>query len=110
MKKDLLKIIEHFGIRNQLKKFNEENYELIEAIMDMQYSGWEMDYPGYNKAKKEYTNHIIEEIADVCVILRQFMEIYNISQDEISERMANKINRTLERIESGYYEKPDKID
>ena len=101
MKEDLLKIIEHFCIRNQLKKFNEECYELEEAILDYQ---TEIAYFDEDAMALSIKRHIAEEIADVCVILRQFMEIYNITQDEISERMANKINRTLERIESGYYE------
>ena len=32
MKEDLLKIISNYGTINQLKKLNEECYELIEAI------------------------------------------------------------------------------
>ena len=92
MKEDLLKIIEHFGINNQQRKLQEELFELNEAITI------------YEQGNNQSYDDIAEEIADVCVILRQFMEIYNITQDEISERMANKINRTLERIESGYYE------
>ena len=92
MKEDLLKIIEHFGINNQQRKLHEELFELNEAITI------------YEQGNNQSCDDIVEEIADVCVILSQFMEIYNITQDEISERMANKINRTLERIESGYYE------
>ena len=93
MKEDLLKIIEHFGINNQQRKLHEELFELNEAITI------------YEQGNNQSCDDIVEEIADVCVILRQFMGIYNITQDEISEKMANKINRTLERIESGYYEK-----
>ena len=92
MKEDFLKIIEHFGINNQQRKLHEELFELNEAITI------------YEQGNNQSCDDIAEEIADVCVILSQFMEIYNITQDEISERMANKINRTLERIESGYYE------
>ena len=103
MKEDFLKIIEHFGINNQQRKLQEEIFELQEAITTHELKKsveYEIPLTEIIGTKE----HIIEEIADVCVILRQFMEIYNITQDEISERMANKINRTLERIESWYYE------
>lgn len=103
MEEDLLKIIEHFGINNQQRKLQEEIFELQEAITTHELKKsveYEIPLTEIIGTKE----HITEEIADICVILRQFMEIYNITQDEISERMANKINRTLERIESGYYE------
>ena len=103
MKEDLLKIIEHFGVNNQQRKLQEEIFELQEAITTHELKkSVEYEIP-LNEiiGTKE---HIIEEIADICVILRQFMEYYDITQDEISDRMINKINRTLERIESGYYE------
>ena len=32
MQEELLKIINHYGVDNQLKKINEEVFELIEAI------------------------------------------------------------------------------
>ena len=34
MKSDLLKIINNYGVRHQLKKLNEEVFELMEAIRD----------------------------------------------------------------------------
>ena len=104
MKEDLLKIIEHFGVNNQQRKLQEEIFELQEAITTHELKKsveYEIPLTEIIGTKE----HIIEEIADICVILRQFMEYYDITQDEISDRMINKINRTLERIESGYYEK-----
>lgn len=82
----MLKIILHFGYKNQLKKLNEECYELIEAILE------------------NNREHITEEIADVQVLLNQFKELWEIYDDEIVKVMEYKTNRTLERIESGYYE------
>lgn len=90
-----LKIINHFGLRNQLKKLNEECYELIEAIID-----YEDD-----NARNSTKENIIEEMADVMVLLRQFQEYYNITDIDIAFKMLYKTNRTLERIESGYYER-----
>ena len=90
-----LKIINHFGLRNQLKKLNEECYELIEAINE-----YEDD-----NARNGTKENIIEEMADVMVLLRQFQEYYNITDIDIAFKMLYKTNRTIERIESGYYER-----
>lgn len=81
----LFKIFSHFGYRKQLKKFSEECYELTEAMLDND---------------KE---HIKEEIADVQVLLNQFKELYKIQDSEIVNIMEQKIDRTLDRIEEGYY-------
>ena len=102
MEKDLLKIIEHFGIRNQLKKFNEECYELEEAILDYQ---TEIAYFDEDAMTLSIKKHIAEEIADVMLLLEQFKLHYDITSEEITNIFWNKVARTLERIESGYYEK-----
>lgn len=102
MEKNLLKIIEHFGIRNQLKKFNEECYELEEAILDYQ---TEIAYFDEDAMTLSIKRHIAEEIADCMIILEQFKLYYDISSEETKEIFSSKLNRTLERIESGYYEK-----
>ena len=101
MEKDLLKIIEHFGINNQQRKLQEEVFELQEAIIEYRYDENKI-YPEVEKCLKE---HIAEEIADVTVILKEVQYIYKINREDIRKKMKNKINRTLERIESGYYEK-----
>ena len=97
MKEELLKIINHYGVMPQLKYFQSEVFELNEAII-------QKEYPAISKNSKPKdlesyeTRHIAEEIADVCVMLREFMEYYDISQDEISVLMEYKINRQIERI------------
>jgi len=96
MKEELLEIINHYGVNHQQRKLNEEVFELNEAILE-----YEHFYEHTGKAMTYYnmpTEHITEEIADVCVMLREFMVYYNISQDEIAEMMKNKIDRQLERI------------
>lgn len=102
MKEELLKIINNYGINHQLRKFNEETYELIEAIIK------------YEEAKYDYfekyichenrdisTNNIAEEIADVTVMLKQFQYYYGIEDKEIEEVMKYKVERQLERINRG---------
>lgn len=94
MKDKLLKIINHYGINSQLKKFNEESYELIEAITDFEYNKY-ITYGDF------FFEHLIEEFADVMVVLEQFKIYYNLDNQRIIEIMEKKIDRQLERIKKG---------
>lgn len=99
MKEDLERIIKHYGIRNQLKKFNEETYELIEAINDYERQKEACENIGCSRihADKEL-EHMVEEFSDVCVVLEQFKAYYNLDNDKIIEMMKYKIQRQLDRI------------
>ena len=97
MKEDLLEIIENYGVIHQLKKFNEESYELIEAIRDYQ--------EDYEKVKgvedcinKYFKDNILEEFADVCVVLEQFKAYYDLDNEKIIETMKYKIERQIKRM------------
>jgi len=87
MKDNLLKIIQHFGKENQLEKLKEELNELLEAI----------------DSKNE--DEMFKEVIDVIIMAWQLLLIFKKTDDEIDRQVNFKINRTLERIESGYYEK-----
>lgn len=78
---ELLKIINHYGEKNQIKKLAEEQFELIEALIE--------------KDKE----HIKEEIADNMHIIWQFMALYGISAIEIADEVERKNKRTLRRME-----------
>ena len=82
---DYKKIIEHYGVREQLKKLSEEVYELQEAVI-------ERGLVNFNN------EHVIEELADVFVLLFQLQEFYGISKYEISDMVCYKVERTLKRI------------
>ena len=70
-----------FGFENQLNKLAEEITELREAINSKELSG------------------IIEEIADVLVLIDQFKQVI----PEINEVYKKKLNRTINRLKVGYY-------
>ena len=89
MKADLLKIINHYGINNQLKQFNEESYELIEAILNHEW---------LKEKGLEDINHVVEEIADVLVMVSQFVEYYQIEEAMLDWYMNYKVKRQLERM------------
>lgn len=77
---DLLKIIKHYGYKPQIKKLAEEQFEVIEALLEKD------------------REHIKEEIADNIHMLGQFAEYYGISNDEILEIVKQKNERTLKII------------
>lgn len=95
MKKDCLKIIEHYGVNHQQRKLAEEVFELQEAIKECEL--------GYNYSQiqlgRDYEDHIAEELADTMVLLRQFQAHYNIDAEQLGTIMYNKIQRTLTRME-----------
>lgn len=78
LQNDLISIINHFGTDSQMFKLYEEIGELIESID-----------PENEK----------EEMVDVWIILTQFLLI----DEKMQEILRHKINRTLDRIKTGYY-------
>ena len=85
MNHKLKQIIKHYGVLPQLKYFQSEIFELNEAIITC-----EEAY--HDKAP------IVEEIADVMVMLKQFQLYYGIEDIEIQRVMEFKVDRQLKRI------------
>ena len=101
MKEDLLKIINHYGINEQLKYIHTEYFELDEAIMDFNYDpncNECLDDEERQQIVGEKTYHIAEEISDIMVMLKQFQYLYNICDECIEDIMKKKIERQLDRI------------
>lgn len=90
MEDKLKKIINNYGPINQARKFNEECYELTEAIFDYEYTGVANN--------QKLIEHIGEEIADVMVLLEQIKLYYGISSEEITKTFWSKVDRQLERM------------
>lgn len=106
----LLKIINNYGIDNQLRQFTEEYFELAKAILEyenfidysptdassIEVNGDIFTMPKYAERLRE---HIAEELADVMVLIEQFKLYYGITAEEIVKIFWNKVDRTLERME-----------
>lgn len=101
IEKDLIKIIEHYGVMTQLKYFQSEVFELNEAIINMENDFYYKEHP------KENEPNIATEIADVQVMLNQFKEYYGITDKQIEDIMKFKIDRQLERIKEENNENND---
>lgn len=72
---DIEKICDHFGFDNQVVKLDEECWEYVESREP-------------------------QEIADVFIVSFQLV----LKSDVLRELVEQKIYRTLERIENGYYD------
>ena len=102
--KPYLDIINHFGYRNQLKKLHEECFEFIEAV-----DNYEDVVEFINNATPHDIDlareFVIEEMGDMLILLTQFIVRYHIKKEELDAVMDFKMDRTRDRIKTGYYEK-----
>ena len=102
MKKDLLKIINNYGLIEQLKYFQSEVFELNEAILRYDEAAENFFDGKYENEIDEMENHIKEEIADVLCMLRQFQYHYGFKDEKIDEIVKFKVERQLERMKNKY--------
>lgn len=80
-------IINHYGAQNQLVKFCEECGELIQQAAKC-----------YSKGIP-YSEDMIEEIADVLVMIKQFETVMSQpDRDLLDKIIMEKLERQLERI------------
>lgn len=113
MKDKLLKNILHYGLRCELKKLNEEVYELQESIFDYETflnqipnriliaKEIEKDLKTFDKIEEEsieLRKHLIEEYSDVCLILEQIKVFFELENDSIIKMMEQKLDRQMTRI------------
>lgn len=89
MKDKLLKIINTYGVLPQLKYFQSEVFEFNESVIQ------------YENTDTINKKHIVEEFADIMVMLEQFKAYYDLDNKEIMDIMEYKINRQIDRIEKG---------
>lgn len=111
MKKDLIKIMDYYGINKQLKYMQSEVFELNEAVIryqehlrnpiDVLLNALEPAFALVgNRKREDQLADVKGEIADVMVMLRQIQYNYDIKDEEIIEIMKQKISRQLERIDA----------
>ena len=80
----IIEIADHYGIEKQLHHLAEECSELaVEAS---------------HSARKGVTVKIIEEMADVLIMMEQVIYLANIAIDDIDECISFKIDRQMKRI------------
>lgn len=100
MKTKLEKIINHYGVNHQLKYFQGEVFELTESIFQYEEQKRVCEQCCNELHIEKEKQHITEEIADVLVMLEQFIHYYDINPIDIEIIKEFKINRQLERIDN----------
>ena len=103
MDKDLLKIIQNYGLSNQLKKLSEELYEFQEAVLSynlLKTISEDFKDEVLEKNTEYIYKCVLEEYADLCVLLSQFELYFDLDEDEVLQVMRNKVDRQLRRIEN----------
>lgn len=92
-KEKIDKIADHYGYHNQMRQTVEELSELMQAVCKHTRN------QGIDpKEDCEEKQHIIEESADVIIMILQLMRILGISEKDIHETMQNKLNRQMKRM------------
>lgn len=84
------RIAEHYGRKNQERQAVSELCELQYVLtrrLEQRHADWQ--------------NDLLDEMADCLVMIEQLRALYNIEDEELTERVNFKLNRQLERIADG---------
>ena len=85
---DLNNLISFYGEENQHRVAMEECAELIQAINKC------LRYPGNSQARV----HLVEEIGDTLIMIKQLLIIYHIDLDELYGEVHKKIDIIEQRM------------
>ncbi len=85
--RNVRKIADHYGSKHQSIKAMEELSELTKEIAIQLNCG----------GRK---GHMVEEIADVKIMIEQLIYIYDLDKERIRRTIDDKVERTLKRIET----------
>lgn len=89
MKNAIATIATHYGKKAQSMQACEECAELIQAVSKLTRGVTEMRILA-----------LVEEIADVRIMMSQLMQLYGIPETEIATLVERKLQRQLERIKA----------
>ena len=84
--------IQHYGANSQIDVAVEEMAELIQALIKTKRYALDDDFVIFRR-------HVIEEIADVEIMLMQLRIIFSIDESDICKEKDFKLNRLAERVE-----------
>lgn len=79
--------IDTYGVQSQIAITAEELSELIQALMKT------LRYPEPQKAPVEVRQALVEEIADLSIVLTHMNLIFNVTDKEIAPLVARKLSR-----------------
>lgn len=103
-KRAVSKIIDTYGIEPQVDMAIEECSELIKALLKYR----RKQYGNGVFCQDSLSADIIDEIADVSIMLEQLKIIYGFSEKKVEERIEFKLNRQMERILNDESNQPER--
>ena len=83
-------IAEHYGLQTQEFQTISGLSELLEVLTRR------MSQRGI-----DWNNDLLDELADVTIMVQQMCALHRISDNELNERVNYKLNRQIERIRNG---------
>lgn len=90
-------IAERYGYEPQSRQCIEEMAELTQAINKL----WrKQNFGGNSKEISQAHANVLEEIADVLIMIWQMKELLGIGEGELSKIINQKLDRQLERMYS----------
>ena len=90
-------IAERYGYEPQSRQCIEEMAELTQAINKM----WrKQNFGGNSKEIAQAHENVLEEIADVLIMIWQLKELLDIGEGELLKIINQKLDRQLQRIYS----------
>lgn len=90
-------VTERYGYEPQSRQCIEEMAELTQAINKL----WrKQNFGGNSKKIANAHENVLEEIADVLIIIWQMKELLGVGEGELSRIINRKLDRQLERIYS----------
>ena len=92
MDKKLLSIYKHFGCKEQRNKLCEEFRELQDELFYIYELGQDRE-------------NLLNEGVDTISLILQFLFEYGYDQKEIIDALYARVERTIQRISNGYYDK-----
>lgn len=96
--KELKKVADYYGYEVQSNQLVEECAELIQAVSKYRRSVLGNGQPTADGIKEIALENIVEEIADVEVMLEQVKYLLQIPEEDIEAVKLFKENRTRERM------------
>ena len=89
-------IADHYGYEPQSRQLIEEMAELTGAIN----KDWRKNFGAIDWAALERRDDIVEEIADVTIMLEQIKYLLGVGDGELSKIIEQKLERQIERIKN----------
>ena len=89
-------IADHYGYEPQSRQLIEEMAELTVAIN----KDWRKNFGAIDWSALERRDDIVEEIADVTIMLEQIKYLLGVGDGESSKIIEQKLGRQIERIKN----------